>query len=202
MIEAEFECRLLIPKDRYDVLFKFFESHFGPIKEIVQTNYYFDTKDLDISKNGDVLRIRVVKGKSRSVITYKQKGVESDMEYTQILTSNCDIESLVKNGVFPIGDAIKALQEKGIDTSRLYYCGEITTTRYEYNDNDCLIVLDKNEYCNNVDFNLEVESKTRENAVRKVKEICNEFKIDFNNDNTPKSKRAIAAYLEKKNQEF
>ena len=202
MIETEFECRLLIPKDRYDVLFKFFESCFGPIKETIQTNYYFDTKELDISKNGDVLRIRMVKGKPRGVITYKQKGIESDMEYTQILTSNCDIELLVKNGVFPSGDAIKALQEKDIDTSRFYYCGEITTTRYEYTDNDCLIVLDKNEYSNKVDYNLEVESKTRENAVKKVKTICDEFEISFNNDNTPKSKRAIAAYLKKKNQEF
>lgn len=197
MVEAEFESRLLINKEEYDSLSQYLESNLKKVKDATQTNYYFDTKDFKISSEGNVLRIRVIRNTNKAVLTYKQKDVNQDTEYTQTLTSIVDINKFNKSPFFPDGEAIRILKEKGINTKELAYCGELTTYRKEYNDDNCLIVIDKNDYCGIIDYNLEVESSSRELAASKVKDLCQLFGINFNNDDQPKSKRAIDAFKKK-----
>lgn len=195
MIENEFESRLIIPFDKYQLLLNKYLDLFPNTKSIVQTNFYFDTDEQNIIKSGSVLRIRVIEETNKIQITYKQAGKNGDKEFTQFLTSKEQVSTIRNTEIFPDGDAINALNENGYSGNQFSYCGEIKTTRYEFHEKDGLVVLDKNEFSGTIDYNLEVESNSKEAAIKMVKELCDEFGIVYKSDDVSKSKRAVDAYL-------
>ena len=67
----------------------------------------------------------------------------------------------------------------------------LKTKRLEVNFEDYLLVIDKNFYNNKIDFNIEVESTSRELAQKYLIETISKYGITYKKDYVSKSRRAI-----------
>ena len=137
---VELEKKMLLTKDEYDYLLE----HFGkddPIKDkpiVKQVNYYFDTQDLSMNRQNITCRIRLKDGKY--IATMKCHTNDSDH------STETSIE--VRNGIFDNGFIDMGLTLQGV----------LTTDRCVIiKDEYCEVVLDKNSYLDNEDYELEIE---------------------------------------------
>ena len=133
MIEKE--KKLLLSKEEYYCLLE----HFGKGKSITkQINYYFDTDDLSMNERNITCRIRFKDGKYKATI--KKHSIVEESSY------ETDIE--VREGLHDNVFVDLGLQMKG----------KLTTERYGLIESDHYTVfLDRNEYQNCVDYELEIE---------------------------------------------
>ena len=196
MRELEFEARTIITKEEYEKLFSFYSSEYPSHKITDQKNIYLDTKDQQIEKNGNVLRIRSYKDKRPTKLTYKFKNPSNkcDEEVTQNIDTAIELK-ILQEGLFPEGPVKSALLASNIKFDKFHFFGEIRTHRFEIFEGKNTIVLDKNEYHGIIDYNLEIESDSMESAEILLKEICASFNIKIEKDPVTKSKRTIARYL-------
>lgn len=196
MRELEFEARTIINEEEYEKLFSFYSSEYPSHKITDQKNIYLDTEDQQIEKEGNVLRIRSYKDKRLTKLTYKFKNPKDkcDEEVTQNIDTSIEIK-ILQEGSLPEGPVKSALLASNIKFNKLHFFGEIKTHRFEIFEGKNTIVLDKNEYHGITDYNLEIESDSRESAEALLKEICASFNIKIEKDPSTKSKRTIARYL-------
>ena len=133
MIEKE--KKVLLSQKEYSCLLK----HFGTGKNIIeQINYYFDTDDLSMNKRNITCRIRFKDGKYNATVKKHTNAVEDSYE--------TDIE--VRNGIHDNVFIDLGLQMKGkLITER---CVLIESDHYT-------VFLDRNEYQDCVDYELEIE---------------------------------------------
>lgn len=89
---VEIEFKTAITKDVYEGMLKLFDLENNIFK---QTNYYFDTVDLDLNKQNIVLRIRE-KGNNIKV-TYKKQSGKGAFE-SHILLTKADATKMIENG--------------------------------------------------------------------------------------------------------
>lgn len=131
---TEFEKKMLLSEEAYRVL----KTWAGmSAKTVVQTNYYYDTQDGAFHKQGITCRIRE-KNATYVATIKKHKGKERSEEYTKE----------VKNAFDTILFADLGVSFQGcLKTTRTTIC----------RDNGVKAVLDKNEYLNTIDYELEIE---------------------------------------------
>lgn len=198
MRDYEFEKRLIISKEKYDVLLMHFSKEYPNHKVTKQINYYFDTLKSEIQLENECLRVRTYHDDRKTKFTYKthDKVINGDEEIYQILTVKEEM-SLLQNGVIPEGQVKEALNKRGYQVTRLKFVGDIHTDRLEIFEKDYIVVLDKNTYSGITDYNIEIESTSIEESEKVLKEICNSYSIEYRNDTSTKSKRAIEAYKKK-----
>ncbi len=134
MIECE--RKYLLSKKEYDCLLTAFENEKNTD---VQTNYYFDTSDMKLNRNGITLRTRLKDGMytttlKRHSVKAKYRSVEKDI----VVSGDFNPDVFESSGVF---------------------CqGSLVTTRTTLNKDKCYeIVLDKNEYLGMTDYEVEME---------------------------------------------
>jgi len=132
----EYEKKIILTKDEYLSIFLSM-CNYSPLE--TQTNYYFDTEDLLMNKKGITCRIRAKDGKYKA--TVKNHSVaHPDCSFEVDLIEKTEFDPQIFN-VFGI-----------------HYQGELVTERVIiYKDSCCKIVLDRNEYLDYTDFELEVE---------------------------------------------
>ena len=106
---------------------------------VTQTNYYFDTDDLSMSKMGITCRIREKDGIFKATIkSHDTKHPDCSVE-----------EDLVEKTEF---------DPNIFNTLGLRYHGELVTDRIVmHKDSYCEIVVDRNTYLGATDFELEIE---------------------------------------------
>ena len=197
MSELEFEARTIITKEEYEKLLGFYVQEYPSHKNTDQKNIYLDTKDQQIEKLGNVLRIRSYKDKRPTKLTYKFKSPSNkcDEEVTQVIDITTELK-LLQGGLLPNGEVKNALAASNISTDKFYFFGEIKTHRFEIFEGKNTIVIDQNEYHGVVDYNLEVESDSRDNAEAILKNICSSFGIKIEREPSTKSQRTIRRYLQ------
>lgn len=131
----ELEKKLLISKEEYDHILK----TFGYGRSITsQINYYFDTEDLSMNMQNITCRIRLKDGKYQA--TMKQHMSKND----------CSTETnmIVKNGIYD-----NSFVDMGLKLQ-----GELITERSIIIKNEnCEVVLDKNTYLGETDYEVEIE---------------------------------------------
>ena len=128
----EFEKKLLLSEKEYETLMK----RTAPDVTVVQRNYYYDSDDLKMNRADITCRIREKNGSY--VATMKNHSPLSNTENSAIAYSPWDSRFF--------NDPTLKLQ------------GCMTTTRTLLYRNDFLeIVLDKNEYLDCTDYELEIE---------------------------------------------
>lgn len=132
----EYEKKIMLTEDEYLAIVKLLCKDL-PVK--TQTNYYFDTDNLDMNSNGITCRIR-----------------EKDGRYKATIKSHCAER--------PDCSVEEDLSEKTeFDPSSftgfgLCYQGELVTDRIVVQkDSDCELVIDCNTYLGHKDFELEIE---------------------------------------------
>ena len=136
MNECEYEVKMLLSRKHYEQIIQLLDNI--PYKDAFQTNYYYDTNDQMLRKQNATMRIR--RKENRLKGTLKQH-IEKDC---------CSIESSFKVSTVP-----ETMLYNG-DILRMM--GKLYTERREfYLSNSVRIFLDKNEYLNCVDYELEIE---------------------------------------------
>ncbi|MFP7479698.1 CYTH domain-containing protein [Terribacillus saccharophilus] len=153
--EIEIEFKNLLTEAEFRKLYKAFDMANAP--EIQQVNHYFETNDFQLKQHGAALRIREKNGKYQS--TLKQPQGDGLLETHDYLTEQ-EANSWLQ-GHITLGPEInKQLQEMGIAAADLTYGGSLETIRREKSYNDTIIVLDKSNYGDITDYELELEAQS------------------------------------------
>ena len=143
----ELEKKLMLSKSEYDYIL----DCFGKDKPIItQVNYYFDTEDLSMNKEGITCRVRLKNGVYKGTI--KKHTLNSD-----ISTEN---EVKIQNGIYDNDFVEMGLQLQG----------ELVTERcYLLRNSICEVVLDKNNDLGYTDYEIEIEySKDNESSANGI----------------------------------
>ena len=168
----EIEFKQILTKDLYD---KIFNSYFKNEKPFSQTNYYIDTKGFKLRDHRSALRIRV---KDNSYeMTLKVPAEVGLMEYNHPTNVKLKMNDTLSNSKLP--DDIRNIIEGQFNVSEdeLIILGDLTTLRVETHYQNELLVLDKSEYLNKVDYELEFEVDSYNEGYEKFKQLLQEFDI-------------------------
>lgn len=188
-INMEYEARVMINEEQYlNIREHYLNSNYLK-EEIINENFYFDTKDLELTKSHKVLRMRKINN-NQFELTLKINGENGDEEINHKLTDN-ERNQLLEKAIFSYRPILDKLKESGIDPCSIRYIACLKTERLEVKLETCLLVIDKNYYRNKVDFNLEVESSSKSLAKSQLEEIIKPFGLSIKKDYINKAKRAI-----------
>lgn len=180
----EYEARVMLSITQYNKLLLLMSK----INPITLINEYFDDDNCSIIKSRKMLRIRNLNF-SGYELTLKIKGENGDTEYNQPISPE-ERDLFIKNGIFPDGE-VKNLVKDIIPLETISLITSLKTMRYEKNIEDYLFVLDKNEYNGIVDYNLEIESDSKQKSVEIIKKYCKDYNIQYSEKYKGKSRRAI-----------
>lgn len=157
-----------------------------------QTNYYFDTIDQELKKQGAILRIRVTD--SFSELTFKVPSGAFLME-TNYPLSDSDVKAILHlkemklTNYITSPDSIPELDDISKETTFSLF-NQFETQRFEKQIRQQVIVLDQTTFQNGVvDYELEVESQDAENGETFFKNYLKEHHI-LRSPSLPKIARA------------
>lgn len=179
----EYEAKVLLSESEYEKLLNALIK-FNPNK-ITQTNYYIDNANLELHKLGLGLRIRATqKYYEMTLKTPLKEGIKettttlSEEQFNTYLNSK-DIQNEITN----------SLTHR---INNLHIVGSLKTIRIECKITPHIICLDKSFYNNHVDYELEVESTSKETAEAFLKDLLKNNNITFKEFNKiTKHKRAL-----------
>ena len=187
-INIEYEARAMISEEQYLQIINYFAKD-KTKKSFTNTNTYFDYEDLSLTKNHIVLRSREIDD-SNFEITLKIKGDGGDIEIDDSLTSN-ELNDLKENCLIKSKVILQELNKLNIDINRLVKVSELKTERIEIQKEDYLIVIDKNHYNGKIDYNVEIESNSKDAAIERLNETFSPFGVTYKKGYISKSRRAI-----------
>ena len=145
MTQDEFELKLMLSKEQYEKLSEIFPD--SKCKKVVQTNYYYDTINLDMRKKNTTVRVREKNGKYK--LTIKRHYYDCNYSAENNLSIDYASEFIMVEG------------------KKLKLFGELTTERTEIKLCDGItLMLDYNRYLDIEDYELELEyvPKSKEKA--------------------------------------
>lgn len=191
MSERELEERVLINKKQFLEIKKYIQENYPDTKVIHQKNRYLDDANSSIRKLKNVLRIRSFPHNNTRELTYKTRGNNCAIEYTQKLTYYAFIK-FIENSIIPEGEIKTRLLSDGIDINSIKSIVDLRTRRLEVHLEQYTIVLDVNDYNGIIDYDLEIESNFSESHAKEViLDFCNRFGLEYKNDYPVKSRRAF-----------
>lgn len=168
----EIEFKNIVTNQEFEKL----KAHFQ-VKDslfFIQKNYYFDTPDFALKKNGSALRIR--KKGNQYELTLKQPHPDGLLETNEDLHAD-SVEEIIKGGRIENKFIRSLIAEMGINPDTLEYFGSLTTNRAELEYDKGLIVLDHNYYLNTEDYELEYEVTNRLDGHVMFTNLLTELKI-------------------------
>ena len=182
---VEIEIKSKLTKQDYNKLVNAFLKQ----KPYTQINYYFDTKDREISKRNCGLRIRDKNGKFE--LTLKIPNTEGKLEINQQISDKV-AKSMLKNKSFEDGEIKTCLESfLGIKTSTISNLGKLTTERIDLRYKTGLISIDKSTYNGITEYEIEIEDDSEANAEKHLKEFLSEFGIEYKKSPDTKLKRFL-----------
>lgn len=157
MLEYELKCLLNITQ--YHECLQILQSYEFK-KAFIQTNYYYDTKNLDLHKNDITLRIRQIESLYRLQIKIPQND-----------TDLINVSKEVEREIYEVPLQLE-LKEYGLVgelpdvKSNIFMLGALKTFRQSFITcgSQLKIDVDKNMFLGNIDYEVEIEY-TRENFV-------------------------------------
>ena len=188
-VSMEYEARVMISESEYRKIKEEYLNIGRICREFTNKNTYFDSPDLYLTHHHMVLRIREIDD-SEKELTLKIKERDGDIEITHQIDGEEEYQKLLSGNISNL-DIEKEISSRGGDIKSLGVVTTLTTERVEVEFDDHLLVIDKNFYNNKVDFNLEVESTSREFAKEYLEKVINKYGITYKKDYISKSRRAI-----------
>ena len=149
MIESEF--KVMLTEEQYKKLLTLYDFN-----TIVQTNHYYDTDDLQMSARHITVRVRVLDGKF-----FLQMKLPTETNFSRVELE----KELPKIPETLSSDELKELS--GVECPKVKHFGTLKTTRSIWKFDGGEVDLDRSEYFDKTDFELEIEF-TDEQAARKV----------------------------------
>jgi|GEM_PF-2770507 len=142
----EWEIKYLITQDDYN---KILLEHTA----VKQVNHYFGNDEISL-----YVRIREKDGNYEFTHKIKRSDGFGRIELNKTILKS-DLDDYIQNGI----TAQDFKRVFGIDIpSSLTYLGSLTTYRITYFENDLKIEVDKNEYLDKIDYEIECEVKSKE----------------------------------------
>ena len=156
----EIEFKNLLTKSEYDTLLQTVFSD-GNQKKIVQTNFYFDTKDHQLKNQHSALRIR--RTHSFNELTLKVPSQGHLLETNLSLRDNVCSE-ILKAKQLKLSTIHADIEIDNISNDSVFYLfNQFETVRFEQIRGDHLLVLDQTTFQNGtIDYELEIESSDAE----------------------------------------
>ena len=196
-VGKEYEARVMLTESEYfEIVSHFMRLH--PEKHFLKNvNIYFDTSDYYLKNNHIMVRLRIINDvKYELTMKVAHKGGDDEInDYPNIR----EIDALLKEGIFPDGEVKKHLLTLPYHLDDYKQVTTLTTIRLEIENDDHLLVIDKNSYGDIVDYNLEIEAKDSILvAVTRIKEYMKQFNIAEPTEKyVGKSHRAINEAIKK-----
>lgn len=187
----EIEAKVLLSKRDY---LKLLENMTFNDQVKIQKNYYLDSKDRVLKKYGMAIRLRQREGKNK--LTLKAPLAEGLLTKNQDLSDD-EANALINNNLFPRGDISDFLDILNIDVNKLLILAQLTTERKEGTYDGLDINISKNTYSDTVDYELECDSDSVTNSQNALKDLCQEYRIEYKINTVSKESRAINAALSK-----
>jgi len=175
-IEIEFKTE--VTKEKYESLLKLFNLENNIFKQI---NYYFDTDTYDLNQQKMVLRIRQ-KGESRYKVTLKSQSEQGAFESHVLLHTDQALD-MIQNG-FNTKDFFDELDY--FVTYRVNLVNYRVSTPYEGG----ILFLDRCEYCNVTDYEIEYEVSNYHEGEK----LFDEFVIKYDIDKVPTKRKSERAF--------
>lgn len=185
-INIEYEARAMISESQYHAILRDLPVN---VNKTVNTNNYFDYEDLFLTNHHMVLRTRSI-SENKYELTLKIKGEDGDIEHNLLLRYK-DYVSINENILIPDSEVKDKLLENNIELKRLKKITTLVTERIEFKLDKALIVIDKNSYNNKIDYNVEVESDSKESAIKYLDQYFTKYGVKYKNGYVSKSRRAI-----------
>lgn len=185
----EIEFKQLLNKDVYD---KFKHAFFEHKEPFTQTNYYIDTPSFTLRNHKSALRIRVKNDTYE--MTLKVPAKVGLMEYNHMVTYHPNTGDVISTHTLP-HDIRDIIESYGVNDNELTILGALTTARLETTYQDELLVLDKSDYFDKVDYELEFEVNDYNSGLQKFNKLLNEFNLEHT---VPKNK--VQRFFDYKNQ--
>ena len=198
--QKEYETRLMLTEEQYFFVVTYY-MNIQPNKHFLQiTNHYYDTDELNLTKDQRMtLRVRIIND-VKSELTLKIKGEDGDEEVTDGLSPK-EQELLLEQNIFPYGQVRNRLMLLPYPLNKYHRITSLFNRRLEIEFEDHILVVDKNTYEDEVDYNLEIESSVGiVHAKELLKEYANKFNLTLSKEKyIGKARRAITAALKKLN---
>lgn len=175
----EIEFKQLLSQSQYQSVYN---KYFPEMQPFSQTNYYIDTEQFDLRSHKSALRIRVKDDYYE--MTLKIPAEVGLMEYnfeTHVIPELN--KELVANDL-PL-EITEQLNKMNVDVNQLVILGALTTSRLEKEVQGNLLVLDKSDYLNYQDYELEYEVEDYDDGLIQFKMILEAFDIKHE---TPENK--------------
>lgn len=180
MEHIEYEERVMISESDYHKIIEDIKQSEKPYVTSLIENIYLDNRDLFIYKNKMMLRIRTTNGDNQELTLKVRNPDGSTREINETLSHHPIINELLNNEF-----------ESYKEITRLI------TYRIEIFNEDYTFVLDKNEYENTVDYNIEIEANSQQNAIKLINYYCQKYNLKYSKDYEVKSHRAIKIAIKK-----
>ncbi|MDK9857832.1 CYTH domain-containing protein [Staphylococcus equorum] len=175
----EIEFKQLLSQSQYQSIYN---KYFPEMQPFSQTNYYIDTEQFDLRSHKSALRIRIKDDYYE--MTLKVPAEVGLMEYnfeTHVIPELN--KELVANDL-PL-EITEQLNKMNVDVNQLVILGALTTSRLEKEVQGNLLVLDKSDYLNYQDYELEYEVEDYDDGLIQFKMILEAFDIKHE---TPENK--------------
>ena len=176
MEHIEYEERVMIKESDYKKVIDDLMHNGYPCDAFTIENIYFDNDDFFITKNDMMLRIRNTSTGIHE-LTLKVRQNEGVLEINETLESHPQIDAALNNKFFELKEIIK-----------------LVTKRIEIPIDDYLLVIDKNEYLETIDFDIEVEAETQQRAKEVMMKYCDKYKLKYDPNYKVKSARAFERF--------
>lgn len=169
--EIEIEFKSMLTENEFNLLHR--QLPF-PKQPVVQTNYYFETEQFALKNHQSALRIR--EKNDCFTLTLKEPHPEGILE-THDSMSRDDVNLWLQGSPVPQTNVTKQLQILGILEDSLRYYGALTTERLFYRENEIDYMLDKSFYHGIVDYELEIEARSKEAGLGALHNLLKKYNI-------------------------
>ena len=196
-VVKEYESRIMLTESEYFEIVSHFMRLYPNKHFLKNVNIYFDTEDLYLRKNHITLRIRIIND-VKCELTLKKTGTNGDDEINDTINLS-QVDAIVKGDYFPDGEVKNYLLSLPYTLNLYKQITTLTNLRLEIENEDHLLVIDKNSYGEIVDYNLEIEAN---DSIENAKSLLNAYILRFNLANrgqkyVGKAHRAIMAATKK-----
>lgn len=184
----EIEAKVLIDEKGYNAVKNKYKEYSK--NAYFQTNYYIDTPDFYLRKNGMSLRIREFDDSYE--MTLKTPLSEGLLEKTEEISKAAYLE-MKNNNILPSGKIKQFVISLGIDPQILKIQASLTTERVDIDFESGVFSIDKNTYSGKIDYELEKEGNNLKEAEEFLQKICEEVNIPYSINKISKQARAFSA---------
>lgn len=182
--EVTAEFKTLLSKQEYERIFKLYKDIQGDI----QTNYYFDTKRFTLKASNAVLRVKRT-DRGLTYILERKKGYNF-VKIKEDMTEN-EFNELKETGKI-VNPVILAELTDIIKDQLVVNFMSLATFRISFQYKRGKVSLDRCEYVNTVDYELEYQASNRDSGKTDFIGIIKEFNITYKKSQV-KLKRAYDA---------